>query len=118
MWIAPELGRPIGNRRHNQRSDTKTKSPRNPNGPTLVTSNDTPVTPIKKKTASVKLAGDENPPVTFSPEKLAELLNMLTDQKAELAALKAKAFKGDKAVEIAKAIRSPRTKPRSSPCSG
>jgi hypothetical protein len=66
----------------------------------LASSNETPATPIKPKVA--KLA-DVNPPVTFSPEKLAELLNMLTDQKAELAALKAMAFKGDKAVEIAKA---------------
>jgi hypothetical protein len=64
----------------------------------------------------VKLAGDENPPVTFSPEKLAELLNMLTDQKAELAALKAKAFKGDKAVEIAKATLTRRRYPERPDC--
>jgi len=37
------------------------------------------------------------PPVTFSPEKLAELLNMLSDQKAELAAIKASMVEANKA---------------------
>jgi|SRR5467141_1885070 hypothetical protein len=36
------------------------------------------------------------PPVTFSPEKLAELLNMLTDQKEELAALKEQMVESNK----------------------
>jgi hypothetical protein len=80
-----------------------TKAPRNPNGPTLATSNDNPATPIKAKPVTVKIA-DENPTVTFSPEKLAELLNMLTDQKAELAALKSAMVETNK-VKIDKAAK-------------
>ena len=40
---------------------------------------------------------DALPPVTFSPEKLAELLNMLSDQKAELAAIKEQMVQDNKA---------------------
>jgi hypothetical protein len=50
-------------------------------------------------------SNEPSPPVTFSPEKLAELLNMLSDQKAELAALKAGLIESNKAKldKIAKA---------------
>jgi hypothetical protein len=82
-----------------------TKAPKTPNTDkpalTLASSNETPVTPIKPKVA--KLA-DVNPPVTFSPEKLAELLNMLSDQKAELAALKANMVETNK-VKIDQAVK-------------
>jgi hypothetical protein len=74
------------------------KTPRNPNGPTLIASNDKPATPIKPKVGKpVAIKADENPPVSFSPEKLAELLNMLSDQKAELAALKERMVASNKA---------------------
>jgi hypothetical protein len=85
-----------------------TKAPKNPTADkpnlTLASSTDKPaVTPIKANPVTVKLA-DENPPVTFNPEKLAELLNMLTDQKAELAALKANMVEANKG-KIDKAVK-------------
>jgi hypothetical protein len=79
-----------------------------PNGPTLVSSTDqpaaTPIKPSKAKPVAIKTP-DENPPVTFSPEKLAELINMVTNQGnliAQLLAEKQASQAKTVAVETAK----------------
>jgi hypothetical protein len=86
-----------------------TKTPKNPTTDkpnlTLASSTDRPaVTPIKPKASKPVAVSDGNPPVTFSPEKLAELMNMLSDQKAELAALKAKMVDTNK-IKIDQAVK-------------
>jgi hypothetical protein len=96
-----------------------TKAPKNP-GPTLVSSNDgklvTPIKPKAAKVTSVKRSPDglsllvqqaadkPMPPVTFSPEALAKLLNELTAQRAELAEIKATMVEANKA-KIDKAVK-------------
>lgn len=73
------------------------KTPRNPNGPTLAASNDKPATPIKAKvgkpvavTASgeaVERSQKPMPEVSFSPELLSKLLNEVTEQRKLIAEL-------------------------------
>jgi len=55
-----------------------------------------PVQPVLPSTEPAIREPAALPPVTFSPEKLAELLNMLSDQKAELAAIKASMVESNK----------------------